>query len=323
MTNAERARRHLTTNVDCNICGGGPETALHVVRDCPFARATWAGILEDEPDVDFLEPELHRWSMHYLSGRSKVIDSTLFAGTCWLLCKNRNDHLFRSELKTHEQLQFSTKQLRLQLTKAFEKESNIFGDGGLRERRDISWKLPPSGWACVNTDGLATHSPASTSCGGIVRGDDGRFIKAFTTNLGGGSITRAELAGIAYGLRFAWEEGIRKVVLQTDSCTARTLIENATPQHPHYSCIAEIRQWLARPWLVRIEHRLWKQQWATRSRRDDGDTAWQRRFISGDDAAFGRSMEENKASADCGGMVDGVLEVCRKSPPVYRVGFSF
>ncbi|CAI0436181.1 unnamed protein product [Linum tenue] len=101
---------------------------------------------------------------------------------------------------------------------------------------------------------LLSLSPASTSCGGVVRGDDGRFIKAFTANLGGGSITRAELAGIAHGLRFAWEEGIRKVVLQTDSCTARTLIEKATPQHPHYSCVAEIRQWLARHWLVRIEH---------------------------------------------------------------------
>ncbi|CAL1372638.1 unnamed protein product [Linum trigynum] len=254
LTNAERARRHLTTNVACKICGGGPETAIHIVRDCPFARATWAGILEDEPDVNFFEPELHRWSLHYLSGRSNVIDSTLFAGTCWLLWKNRNDYLFRSELKTHEQLQFTTKQLRSQITKAFEKESNVFGAGGLRERREIHWELPPSGWACVNTDGSATLNPASTSCGGVVRGDDGHLIRAFTANLGGGSITRAELAGIAYGLRLAWEEGIRKVVLQTDSRTARTLIDKATPQHPHYSCVAEIRQWLARPWLVRIEH---------------------------------------------------------------------
>ncbi|CAL1357025.1 unnamed protein product [Linum trigynum] len=79
------------------------------------------------------------------------------------------------------------------------------------------------------------------TCGGIVRGDYGRFVRAFTANLGGGSITRAELAGIAFGLRLPWEEGVRKVILQTDSCTAKILIENATPQHPHYTYVAEIR----------------------------------------------------------------------------------
>ncbi|CAL1414282.1 unnamed protein product [Linum trigynum] len=45
-----------------------------------------------------------------------------------------------------------------------------------------------------------------------------------------------------------------KVVLQMDSCTTKALIENATPQHPHYTLVAEIRRWLEQAWLVRIEH---------------------------------------------------------------------
>ncbi|CAL1405060.1 unnamed protein product [Linum trigynum] len=129
LTNEERGRRHLIEDTSCKICDGGPKTTIHVVRDCPFARATRAGLLEDEPDTTFFEPHIHRWSLHFLSGRSNIVDSTIFASTCWLLWKNRND-LFQSELKTHEQIQFITKQLRQQIHTAFEQESTIFVAGG-------------------------------------------------------------------------------------------------------------------------------------------------------------------------------------------------
>ncbi|CAI0547219.1 unnamed protein product, partial [Linum tenue] len=253
-TNAERGRRHLTTEKGCKICGADLETTIHIIRDCPFARATWADMLGAEPDSLFLEPDIKRWSHFYLSGRSQIIDSTLFAGVSWLLWKNRNGLVFRSELKTHTHIQVQAKQLREQLLKAFEKEMKVFGDGGLRVRRDVGWQPPAPNWVCVNTDGSVNSFPGSTACGGIVRGDDGRFIRAFMTNLGGGSITCAELTGIVYGLRLAWEEGARKVVLQTDSATAKSLIETASSNHPHYTWVAEVRRWLERPWTVRIDH---------------------------------------------------------------------
>ncbi|CAL1403368.1 unnamed protein product [Linum trigynum] len=253
-TNAERGRRHLTTKKGCKICGVDLETTIHVVRDCPFERATLAEMLGGEPDSLFFEPDVKRWSHYYLSGKSQIIDSTLFAGVCWLLWKNQNGLIFRSELKTHTQIQFQAKQLREQILKAFEKERNIFGDGGLRVRCEIGWQPPAPGWVCVNTDGSVNSFPESTACGGIVRGDDGRFIRAFTANLGGGSITRAELTRIVYGLKLAWEEGARKVVLQTDSATAKSLIETVSPNHPHYTRVAEIQRWLDRPWTVRIDH---------------------------------------------------------------------
>ncbi|CAI0389214.1 unnamed protein product [Linum tenue] len=227
---------------------------MHVVRDCPFARAVWADFLDGEPDSRFFEPDLKRWSLYYLSSRSNVVDPTLFAGTCWLLWKNRNSLIFEGEQKTHAHIQFDAKQLKTRIRNAFEQESRIFGAGGLRERRLISWEPPQPGWLCVNTDGSVIQANESTSCGGIIRGDDGRFVKAFSANLGGGSITRAELAGIVHGLKLAWEEGARKVLLQTDSNTAVTLIASATTNHPHYTTVAEIRRWLERPWQVKIEH---------------------------------------------------------------------
>ncbi|CAI0616095.1 unnamed protein product [Linum tenue] len=56
--------------------------------------------------------------------------------------------------------------------------------------------------------------------GGVVRDDQGHFLGAFVMNLGGGSITHVELMGILQGLRCAWELGVRKILLQTDSRAA-------------------------------------------------------------------------------------------------------
>ncbi|CAL1413666.1 unnamed protein product [Linum trigynum] len=107
---------------------------------------------------------------------------------------------------------------------------------------------------CISMDGSVVPSPSSTAAGGILRSDSGRFIKAFAVNLGGGTITRAELVGIEQGLKLAWDLGVRKVLVQSDSTTAIDLIEAASQHNPHYRHIVEIRQWLSRDWQVKLEH---------------------------------------------------------------------
>ncbi|CAN1186902.1 Putative ribonuclease H protein At1g65750 [Linum perenne] len=41
LTNAERKRRHLCSDDVCTRCRVGAEDALHVLRDCSFARNIW------------------------------------------------------------------------------------------------------------------------------------------------------------------------------------------------------------------------------------------------------------------------------------------
>ncbi|CAI0540382.1 unnamed protein product [Linum tenue] len=71
------------------------------------------------------------------------------------------------------------------------------------------------------------------------------MLRAFARNLGEGTITRAELAGLVHGLHIAWEMGIRKFIVQTDSKTAIQLITTARFRHPHSALILEARQMLA------------------------------------------------------------------------------
>ncbi|CAI0436867.1 unnamed protein product [Linum tenue] len=118
----------------------------------------------------------------------------------------------------------------------------------------ISWQHPPSGWIAVNTDGSVIPALGIATAGGVIRNNEGRFLQAFSVNLGGGSIMHAELAGIAQGLRSAWESGARKVKLQTDSAAAISLLQSDQVNHPHYTMTAAIRNLLARDWEVSIDH---------------------------------------------------------------------
>ncbi|CAI0429560.1 unnamed protein product [Linum tenue] len=99
-----------------------------------------------------------------------------------------------------------------------------------RHVKEIKWEQPPQGWAALNSDGSVTNGQAAA--GGVVRDEHGRLIRAYSMKLGEVSITRAELEGIVKGLKVAWDEGIRCLIVQTDSQTAIKLIREAEPASP-------------------------------------------------------------------------------------------
>ncbi|CAL1360967.1 unnamed protein product [Linum trigynum] len=104
LTNAERSRKHLVPNATCPICRGGPETILHVIRDCPYARGVWSHFLAEEPNDLFFQSNLSSWIRYYVTGRSGVIDASLFAILCWKLWKNKNIQAFEKKLATMEEM---------------------------------------------------------------------------------------------------------------------------------------------------------------------------------------------------------------------------
>ncbi|CAI0559343.1 unnamed protein product, partial [Linum tenue] len=106
----------------------------------------------------------------------------------------------------------------------------------------------------LNTDGSVISTPESTAAGGVIRDEEGLLLRAFTMNLGGGSITKAEIAGITDGLQIAWDLGLKKVQVQTDSKIAMQLLHEATSSNPHHCLIAAARRLLARDWQVEIIH---------------------------------------------------------------------
>ncbi|CAN1799730.1 Putative ribonuclease H protein At1g65750 [Linum perenne] len=86
----------------------------------------------------------------------------------------------------------------------------------------------------INTDGSVNPSTRGATAGGLIRDYLGRCYLAFNSNLGSCSISRAELHGIATGLRLAWDAGFRSMHVQSDSRTALALVlAEGSPHHQH------------------------------------------------------------------------------------------
>ncbi|CAN1172287.1 Putative ribonuclease H protein At1g65750, partial [Linum perenne] len=106
-----------------------------------------------------------------------------------------------------------------------------------------------------NSNGSLYKNPASSTVGGIIRDDSGNFIAAFSTNLGICSIMRSELRAIVEGMKLAWNKGIRRLRIQTDSKDAVTILSKPySVNNQHASLIAQLSELSSSDWQVSIHH---------------------------------------------------------------------
>ncbi|CAN1276616.1 Putative ribonuclease H protein At1g65750, partial [Linum perenne] len=119
----------------------------------------------------------------------------------------------------------------------------------------IGWRLGDEGWYTLNTDGTFLPTSSSAAVGRVIRDDQGRFVLAFASNLGSCSIVRAEMRAILDGMVLAWERGIRKLRIQTESASAVQLLTDMRGLlHQHSSLVNLFQEFNSRPWEVSIEH---------------------------------------------------------------------
>jgi len=61
MTDAERFRRHLCITDVCQVCKGGSETIIHILRDCPAMAGLWDRIIPQRRRRSFFAQSLIEW----------------------------------------------------------------------------------------------------------------------------------------------------------------------------------------------------------------------------------------------------------------------
>ncbi|CAN0880709.1 Putative ribonuclease H protein At1g65750, partial [Linum grandiflorum] len=95
----------------------------------------------------------------------------------------------------------------------------------------------------------------STAVGGIIRSDTGQFVKAFASNLGSCSITRAEMRAIVDGLQLAWTMGIRRIRVLSDSMAAITILaKDSELNHQHAALVLQFKELCSCQWEVNLSH---------------------------------------------------------------------
>ncbi|CAN0873401.1 Putative ribonuclease H protein At1g65750 [Linum grandiflorum] len=106
-----------------------------------------------------------------------------------------------------------------------------------------------------STDGSLRSPTKLAAAGGVIRTNTGRFVKAFTSNLGSCSITRDEMQAIVNGLQLVWNLDIRRIQVQSDSMTAISILaKDSELRHQHATLVIQLKELCSRQWKVTISH---------------------------------------------------------------------
>ncbi|XP_072076840.1 uncharacterized protein [Arachis hypogaea] len=121
----------------------------------------------------------------------------------------------------------------------------------------IRWYLLSEGVIKINVDGSFFSHINNASCGGVIRHHLGKFIKAFSCNLGSCSIMHAKLWAIIKALQIVISENFRDIVIESNSLMAINFIKDGSP--PHHPCAAlleDVHNMVNRIHLVHWNHTL-------------------------------------------------------------------
>ena len=81
----------------------------------------------------------------------------------------------------------------------------------------VWWCPLPSNWYKINLDKSIIIQDVVVACGGVLKDHDGRFISAYSANLGSCSIMHAKLWGIIFGMQVATRLGLANIMMESDS----------------------------------------------------------------------------------------------------------
>ncbi|XP_058080640.1 uncharacterized protein LOC131228795 [Magnolia sinica] len=81
----------------------------------------------------------------------------------------------------------------------------------------VHWKRPSPGWVKLNVDGSSRGNPGMAGSGGVYKGENGDLRFAFSASYGMASNTWAELRAVHDGLTLCFQQGLTKIVVESDS----------------------------------------------------------------------------------------------------------
>ncbi|QHO40259.1 Putative ribonuclease H protein [Arachis hypogaea] len=118
----------------------------------------------------------------------------------------------------------------------------------------IEWKPPPIEWVKLNTNGLVIESVKTAGCGGLIRTHEGDWVGGFMANLGNCHAFRAELWGVFHGLNMAWDLGMRRIIIETDSLEVYKEISKERKSQNYNSLVREIQKLKDKSWEIKVMH---------------------------------------------------------------------
>ncbi|XP_057760081.1 uncharacterized protein LOC130980412 [Arachis stenosperma] len=237
LTNATRARRHMTNIANCPRCNAEEETTIHILRDCQFAKKVWSSLVPQDHLSEFFNTDLPEWILINLSQRGNW--PCTFGMGISALWYDRNKLVFEGKISAPGMVAISIHKRTTEVLNCLRK--NLIKEQANRSDHLIRWIPPPESIIKINVDGLFYSHNNNAACGGVFRDQWGRFLKGFSCNLGSCSIMHAELWAVIKGLQIAMANDIHHVIIESDSKMALNFVRNGClDSHPCATLIKDI-----------------------------------------------------------------------------------
>ncbi|KAL4336136.1 hypothetical protein GQ457_07G003110 [Hibiscus cannabinus] len=259
LTNAERFRRHMTNDNSCPLCGSPVKDIDHMLQRCPVAISVWSQFVRSAYLVEFLDMELKQWIHVNLTDARKYIAThvdwdILFGSIVWNIWLRRNDFVFNGYSGRRESID--------QVSLRCQQECIQHMGGALRSnvtgrranRPGIRWRKPPVEWWKLNSDGSTVAGSGLSSCGGVVRDADGKWLIGFARRIGICTVVEAKLWGVYEGMLSAWSIGCVKLIIEVDNAVVVDLVRNYNCGESTFSLVSHIVTFMNRSWQVEITH---------------------------------------------------------------------
>ena len=232
-----------------------PETTLHILRDCPWAKEVWHQSSSILP-LSFFQLSLQEWLRdNAMVGRASLPHQppwhVYFLFTCWKLWLARNERIqapvLLPTLRDNSLVQVATE---------FHFLSDTNKQPLICVPQLIRQQPPPHPYFKLNTDGSALDNPSLARAKGVLRDHQGRWISGFLAWVGLATNNMAELAAVRQGLAMAWNAGVKLLQLELESKVVLTWLTHNNLNYPTnmLPLICDCRNLLDQAWEVHMQH---------------------------------------------------------------------
>lgn len=118
----------------------------------------------------------------------------------------------------------------------------------------VKWIFPTEGWCKLNTNGASKGNPGQAGCGDLIRDASGAWIAGFAMNIVIYTAFVAELWGVLKDMEVAWNIGIRKIIIESDSTSVINFLRQGKVTTSSNKFFKRIFYWQKKEWEVTYSH---------------------------------------------------------------------
>nr|TKS08369.1 uncharacterized protein D5086_0000103910 [Populus alba] len=118
-------------------------------------------------------------------------------------------------------------------------------------------KKPPLGFVKLNTDASYKYNCSRSSVAGVCRDEHGVWLLGFSSRVKSGSAFESELLAVREALKLAWDKGLKRVIVESDSESVVNRIRNQLTRRPKNqieAVILERQSYVSREWNCFLQH---------------------------------------------------------------------